>query len=571
MKTSHYPRPSISTTTKNILLASAIAALAAGCGGTGQDEGFISQNREQLSGRVIDGYIARATVFIDANNNGTRDAWELFAFTDNDGYYSYNPITATDYCAEDANAQQQQYCLSTPTRHTDAVIRVDGGYDVLTGEAFLGQLSRRITSDDDKTDSVISPLTSIMTSARSEQQKQALLSALNLSEEHLNTDYLDTDGNGNIDAELLNKALTIHKAVVVLADRLTDTYTEIGDNYGTPNDASSSVYPALAEAIQSNGFNNAMTERSLHQVLDSAETQLREIYETREFQLPADMGDATRPGAFTRVAEIVSDISPVVDALINSEQGGPTSADVAGKARALESLVIKAVNENSFTDSSIQNAVDFFTDNTNEPLIGALVDSLSDTTADLDLLSKNDFSGSDFDSASEITESSSVPASAQPFNDIGGTTLRISDMDLGTAPNALDDSEIEFYFDGSAGDTEGSFSACIKVITDAKSDGTLGDNNSRGEVASGYWSMFGGTDAGSYRVIMTIDFLGATYQSIIRAAGQQIIDGVSYQAIGFDNDGTPETWHTLNGFTAGSVAASSNFECEARLPSRIGI
>ncbi len=557
---------------RNILLSGLVVTVLSACGGTGQDDGQVSAVQQQFGGRVIDGYLARTTVFLDSNNNGTRDAWESFAFTDNDGYYSYNPVTETDYCAEGVSAQLAQYCLSTPVYYADVVIRVDGGYDVLTGEPFLGQMSRRVTAiDADGGNNIVSPLTSLVTSVESEQQRKDVLQSLGITDAELSVDYLDTDGSGNIDAELLNKALTIHKVVTVLGDRLTDTYTEIGDNFGTPNDATSAVYPALADAVQHLGFDAALLENSLHQILDAAETELQAVYDRRDFTLPPDMGNEFQPGDFTRVAEIVSDIAPVVNALIDPENGVTTSEDVAGKTRALESLVIKAVNENSNSDSSIANVVDFFTDAGNEPLIGALVDSLSADTADLGSLSKNDFSGTDFDSILEVSQSASVPAGVEPFENIAGTTLRISDSNLGTAPNALDDSEIEFYFGGEAGEIEGSFNACIKVITDASSDGTLGDNNSRGEVASGYWSMFGAVDGKSYSVLVTVNFLGTTYQSIIKAAGTKLIDGVSHQSIGFDNDGKLETWHSLNGFTVGGTAATSNAECEARLPSRIGI
>ncbi len=129
---------------RNWLTIAVTAALIAGCGGTGQDEGSPSQQLQEFGGSVIDGYLARASVFLDTNNNGTRDAWEPSAFTDNEGFYSYNPRTDTDYCADTATEQQQQYCLSTAVQYDNVVVRVDGGYDVLTGEPFLGQMTRRV-------------------------------------------------------------------------------------------------------------------------------------------------------------------------------------------------------------------------------------------------------------------------------------------------------------------------------------------------------------------------------------------------------------------------------------------
>ena len=558
--------------TKNTLIGSAAMAVLVACGGTGQDDGQVSTTQQQFSGRVIDGYLARTTVFLDSNNNGTRDAWESYAFTDNDGFYSYNPKTETDYCAEDTAAHHTLYCLESFTEYDDVVIRVDGGYDVLTGEPFYGQMSRRIkVTDAELPGGVISPLTSLVTSLESEQDISTVLESLGMTDADLAVDYLDTDGAGTIDDELLNTALTIHKVVTVLGDSLTDTYTEIGNNYGTPNDATSMVYSALAEAVQNLGIDAALLEESLHQTLDTAEAELRDVYAQRDFTLPPDMGDAQQPGEFARTAEIASDIAPVVDALINQQGAATTSLDVAGKARALESLVIKAMNENSGTDLSIANAVEFFVDAGNEPLIGALVDSLSADTADLKLLAKNNFKGADFDSALDVTQSSSVPDGVEPFSGIGGTTLRLSDMNPGIAPDALDDSEIEFYFSGDSSDLEGSFSACVKLITDAKSDGTLGDNDSRGEVATGFWSLLGAVDGKSYSVLVTVDFLGSTYQRIIKPAGTELVDGVSHLAVGFDDDGRLKTWHSVNGFVVGGTPAANNTECEARLPSRIGI
>lgn len=551
------------------------AAVLAGCGGTGQDDGRVSTVQQQFSGSAIDGYLARASVFVDSNNNGTRDAWEPHAFTDNEGFYSYNPLTATDYCASDASEQEQQYCLTSVIAYGDVVIRVDGGYDVLTGEPFLGQMTRRIEAgiDINTTDNLISPITSLLTSLEGDEEVTKLLSSLGLTEADLDIDYLNTDGAGGIDARLLNTALTIHKAVTVLSDRLNDTYTEIGDNFGTPNDASSAVYPALAEAVKEIGLDAALESDSLYSILDQAETQLRAVYEQKEFTLPQDMGNASRPGQFIRIADIVSDIPPVVDALISVDGTPPVAADVAGKARALESLVIKAVNENEQIDASIASAVEFFTNDLNEPLIGALVDSLSAETADLGSLASNDFRGADFDSVLEIAQSSSVPEGVEPFTAVAGQTLRLSDLFLGSGPNKLDDSEIEFYFDGVAGDLEGSFQACLKIIDDARSDGTLGEGNTRGDTADGFWSMLGSTQADSetFSLLVTINFLGTTYSGIIKPAGIEVIDGVSYEAIRFDNDGKLEKWHSALGFTDGTDAPVTSEGCEARLPSRVGL
>jgi hypothetical protein len=556
-------------------IAIAIAAIVTGgCGGTGQDDGTPSNVIQEFGGSVIDGYLARASVFLDTNNNGTRDAWEASAFTDNEGFYSYNPRTDTDYCADDATAQQQQYCLTSSVVYENVVVRVDGGYDVLTGEPFLGQMTRRVELAGGTlvTDQLVSPITSLMTAARTDEEKAAMLDALGLTAEDLDRDYLNADGNGAVDAALLNKALTIHKAVTVLSDRLTDTYDQIGETFGTPNDASAAVYQALAQrVVDSNDLDAALQPQQLYQVLDQAEQELRAVYERKEINLPADMGSPDQPGDFVRIADVVSDIPPVVDALIDENDNTQTETDVTGKARALEALVIKAVNETT-VDTTIENAVEFFTDDSNEPLLGALLESLGGDNADVDLLSGNDFSGPDFDSVLEIAQSSSVPESAEPITQVGGLQLRLADLDLGSGPNRLDDNEIEFYFNGSAAETDGSFTACVKLVNDASEDGTLGEGSTRGELADGFWSKLGASaDGSTYSLLMTLNFLGTTYQGIIKMAGRETIDGVEYQAIRFDNDGKLETWHSRDGFTALGDVPDSSAACEVKLPSRVGI
>lgn len=561
-----------------IFSALSLTFFIVGCGGSGQDDGEAREFSQTYSGVVVDGYLARATVFIDTNNNGTRDSWEPFAFTDNDGYYSFNPITNIDYCASTATAEQAQYCLVSGIEYTNVVIRIDGGYDISTGEPFLGQMSRRINAAnvEETNDTVISPLSSLLTNVQESGPRTTLLSSLGLGETDLDVDYLNTDGAGSINPNLLNTALKVHKVVAVLSDRLTDTYVEIGDDFGTPNDASSSVYPNLAASIISSGMtlDQSIADNTLlTSVLDQAETQLRKVYERKEFDLPADMGSVSNPGPFSRVVSVAQDIASIVDVVIDANQTDFTLEDLNGGARALESVVIKAVNEGSNADTSIENAASFFGSTDNRSLVDALLQSLSQDTADVTQLSNNDFTGTDFDSEEEISAVAALPETTSPFARIGGMRLKVSDLDLGHAPNDLDDSEIELYFLGEREDVEGAFEACVKHIDGANVDGSLGEGNTRGELVSGFWSMLGASeqDPESYSLLITITFLGATYQAILKPAGEATVDDVEYQLIRFDNDGDIRQWHSDNGFVETVNIPSTNEDCEARLPSRVGI
>ena len=568
-------------------LCLATALTLGACGGTGQDEGEANTVQIKGSGVAIDGYLARATVFVDSNNNGTRDAWEAWAFTDNDGYYSFNPITNTDYCAAGASAQEQQYCLVTNIEYSNVVIRIDAGYDVITGEPFLGQLSRRVNASvaDEVTDSVVSPITSLLTNVESDSQRDALLTSLNITETDLDVDYLD-DTTGTVNAPLLNTALKIHKVVSVLSDRLTDTYTEIGEDFGTPNDASSAVYPSLAEQIISSGTSLANVledENTLVAALDAAENSLREVYEQKDFTLPPDMGSVENQGDFSRIVDVVTEFNDVIDTLIDVNDTEFTLEEATGGARALEAIVIKTVEENpNAIDESIDNAINFFDvdegDTDSQALVDALVASLSTDTADINSLTVNDFSGDDFDSVEEITDAASFDDDVKAFTTVGGKQLRMSVLGLGNRPTNSDDKEYEFYFNGQATDVDGSFSACIKHIDGAnETTGELGDGNTRGELVSGFWSLLGAssTKQESYSLLLTVTFLGTTYQGILKPDGMEMVEvngeDKEFEKIRFENNGEILKVHSENGFVDLGDIPITNQECQSRLPSRIDI
>jgi hypothetical protein len=563
------------------ICALALAVALAGCGGTGQDDGSPSEFSQQFSGLVIDGYVSRATVFIDSNNNGTRDAWEPWAFTDDQGYYSFNPLTNTNYCAATATAQQAQYCLLSNVAHTNVVIRIDSGYDVVTGEPFLGQMSRRVNagSQDDLSDLVVTPITSLLADVESTADRNALMQSLNINESDLDVDYLNTDGSGGVNAPLLNTALKIHKVVTVLSDRLTDTYAEIGEDFGTPNDATSSVYPNLAEQIIAAGSNldeSLSNPNVLLNTLDAAENAMREVYENKEFNLPQDMGSAANPGNFARVVEVAMELPMVVDNLIDPTSTDFNYDDATASTRALETLVIKAVDEGPSSDESIENVIDFFNPESqdhDQDLVDSLLATLSLDNADVSSLSNNDFSGEDFDSVDDIVSAASFTEDATPFTQIGGLQLRIAELDLGTQTDAKD-SEIEFYFSGAADDVSGSFSSCVKFIDGADvTTNSLGEGNTRGEIVDGFWSLLGADegDVESYTLLLTLTFLGTTYQAIMKPAGTGTVDDVSYQLVRFDLGSDVEVFHSEAGLVTLSSLPETNADCEARLPSRIGL
>jgi len=543
------------------------------CGGTGQDEGSRVEISQIVSGRAIDGGLARATVYVDTNNNGARDAWESWAFTDDDGFFSYNPKTDTNYCAATATGEQQQYCLNIRTQRDNAILRVVNGYDVMTGEPFQGQLSRRIRiGDDTEEDSqtLISPLTTLVSTQETEQEQQQILSRLSLTRDDLDTDYTETGASDH----LLNAALKVHKTVTVLSDRLTDTYREIGENVGTPHDATPAVYSRLAAQLMDSqdGLDTLLAnENSMVSVIDQAEVHLRNIYRQRDYSLPADMDSTNSAGEMRRAVRVTTQMNQALDRLLPSN-GTSSPSDRLGAVRAVESLVIKATREGSSRDSSVDNALAFFNSDTNTSLLEALRSALSQSSADVSLLASNDFVGDDFDSPEDFTAQVQLPEGARPFADIAGKMIHLSDPDLGYAPNHLKDYEVQIYFDESSVATSGDLLACAKYIEDANIDGTLGEGNTRGTLVYGFWSLLGaGDSAESYSLLLTLEFLGGAYQAVVKPSGNIMVDGEEKMALRFDFDGEMRDWHTEQGFTVVDTLPERSADCEARLPSRVGL
>lgn len=554
----------------------AVATAAFGCGGTGQDTGVSKNFQQTLQGVAVDGYLARATVYLDYDNNSTRDPWEPFAFTDDNGYYSFNPLTNTDYCAVDADAQSALYCLRNTRPVAESVLRVNGGYDVLTGEPFVGQLSRRIDLSDTErpVSAVVSPLTTLLTNVRTSEDREKLFSALGIDEADIDVDFMNIDGANTVDGTLLNVTLKLHKTVSVLANLLETRYSEIGSQAGAANDMSSSIYHHLASQMVSRELelDDVLSDtQAMSAVMQAAESDAHRIYDQWDMELPEgsqaqvfmDYGRALQHG--TQLVQIINQV-------VAPTQHFTSEEEVRGSARLVESLTVKALNESS-QGNTFTSAVTFLQNTSNGSLIQSLIENLGHPASDLNRLTQHNFSGSDFDSSEAIRDLVRLPENTQPFAQIAGKQLRVSDMDLGSAPNNLKDSEVELYFHDSGNDSRGTFDACVKYIKEAHSDGALGDANTRGELVSGYWSLLDAdrNHGESYSLLLNIEFLGSTYQAILKPAGTVSLNNLTMQVIRFDHAGKLRAWHSAVGLQTISSLPNSDADCEQRLPSRVGL
>jgi hypothetical protein len=230
--------------------------LLTACGAPTQDGGTPST----LSGLAVDGYVAGATVYLDINGNAVLDVYEPRALTDNNGYFGI-AADGTNYCTS-SNSNHEKYCLRTG-QYSNALLRIVGGVDTLSGEPFRGVLSR---SADASTSQITSPLTSLL-GYMSSTQVTAFLSAENtaagtsLTLSDLNSNPLSvsttTTANQN---HLIRTAWLVHKSAAIIAAELKRRYTDTTTaNQALANDFTPYVYQAMISAWDVAGNSDMQT------------------------------------------------------------------------------------------------------------------------------------------------------------------------------------------------------------------------------------------------------------------------------------------------------------------------
>jgi len=122
------------------------------CGGANENQDGILPNQTQLptvdrsipiAGLAMDGFIANGLVWIDIKDNDSVDGTEPTAYTDSQGYFSYNPNTGVNYC-DAKQAHLQQYCLKTGLTQGNVEIKVSKGIKVISGVPFRNVLSTTV-------------------------------------------------------------------------------------------------------------------------------------------------------------------------------------------------------------------------------------------------------------------------------------------------------------------------------------------------------------------------------------------------------------------------------------------
>ena len=144
---------------------------------------------DAFEGRVVDGPVAGADVFVDVNCNKTADDGEPSGVTDADGFFAVPPFEPLPECA--------------------AKLISKGGIDTQTGQP-LADIALISNVPEDLTQSVsVTPLTTVLSSAETEEEQQTILDAMGIEgtpEDILTTDLWAAAEEGDEDAQAVQRA-----------------------------------------------------------------------------------------------------------------------------------------------------------------------------------------------------------------------------------------------------------------------------------------------------------------------------------------------------------------------------
>jgi len=312
---------------QNILSLSVYSAVLAlmGCGVTSQDNGTGEAGAGAISGVAIDGYVARAVVYVDTNQNNKLDVWETRALTDSRGYFTYSPayedkngnaVAAVNYCELATDHADYTYCLKIPAGYDEVMVRMTQGLDLTTLDPFTGTLSMMVSSNESTIDQVMvgTPITGLLAEMTTEQKTNFYATETDVDVDLAKLDFLDfktadlmTEADRLV---LLRLALKIHKVADSIAGILDANLAQgtddnlFGIKEGMPTDASIYVYRAMANEITATTGVSAFLEDQtiMERVISNAWIAMKTVVNDYNIKNPSDVYTIPSDPDFTPIA-----------------------------------------------------------------------------------------------------------------------------------------------------------------------------------------------------------------------------------------------------------------------------
>lgn len=551
------------TIRKHILaaaLAGSMMGLAA-CGGdskgsqdvgTGGNEGAGSGVASRaFYARAIDGYLAGATVYVDQNENNRLDAFEPRAITDNDGYFSYNHITDTDYCVTGALSQ---HCLrGNIAAGAEVVIRVTGGYDTVTQLPFEGVLSVRssdLTRDDLR---VVTPVTSMVADSSSESETQRKFQAL--------VDAGIFDAGSSLDDDPMDSNMT-RAQMAAMISKLMGDMGEVA--YGAPafqdvqSDAWYHSYIAIAAQLSEAQSVGSGTFGTVFSSSDEMELLVRRVLYAvsnpgqtmpENFELPNGV-------ALTPMIDLTAALVGLNEEMLTALNGAQPSTEQFNAMLRLQALAAERLSGNP-ADPEL---TDLFAWVRNQLAqgnrLGTDLTALGGENIDLGVLLQPGF---DFDPASNsISASATIPAEAAT------TFASLLNKSFGLSLDQPDEQGAAVLFvSGDNGARSGDIDVCVRYRGDDEDFDTTSSSDPNGAMLiGGRWSLLD-----DHTLTLNLEVVGGVRSLLLKAVNGNGADR-DYR---FDFGGDLSDWSgsAPAAFASGSAPAT-DAECRAALMDRFG-
>lgn len=450
----------------NMMIRSTISALLllalAGCSPDAQDDG---QSKAALillkGGGGAESTISKGVAFVDLDRDGQLDSFEPFATTDTEG--------ATRSSLEDCQVDDPPAdCLLVNGASGPFVVRIQGGFERVSGVPFLGRFATRVGLESIVQDAndlaaatpagvdIVSTLKATLDDTQSAKLDEQLRAGDGLRLTGLLGALL-----GKVDAEL-NESGDQDQAGEI-ADGITDGLTKelIGEG-------DSDIPVSTADLVT----NPSILSNLLSKVLGNTE------------------GRKALDGRAAEIAELARLVLWASDALARDNPG-------IGRLRAVQVLVAKAARVNALV-SELERDAGWVVNNPDQAQ--AFYEALSSGDYDLQGLVDVPLSGDGAALAARVR----IPEDAGTFAGIGGQLVDFSLLDED------EDIRVQLYF--GPGQSEGSLRACLRY---ADLDGNDG-YETEGTLIRGDWSALD-----NYTIVATLNLLGSRESVTIRRLGEQ--------------------------------------------------
>ncbi len=361
------------------LLVLTLGAFVVGCSPESQDSGGNSSgvaSGVKLSGSIIDGYVAGAVVYVDANENQKLDLnlGEAYTLTDDEG--DFGEQNGKGYCAEGAATYNETHCLTGNfSKSTGYTVRMEGGVDISTGLPFKGTMTTKVTTlpDGSLPDFYITPITTL-TTYMSSTEIAAFATTLGVSTDDLNQDfmYLDdaaTAAAGGDSTELSKKvklakvAVQLHKFAETVSESVRNEVEAKGGSSVSKADrpdVAKIAYQKMAAKLASSTDISATLQTEAATIVTETMTDAKSAYESKAGTTitVVDLNSGTGKNLGTALQSVVTTVDAAFKGVETSVAGGASDATTVEKSLYGGMRVAQVVSNTAVTKDNAAADID---------------------------------------------------------------------------------------------------------------------------------------------------------------------------------------------------------------------